>query len=160
MKAVVLSVALVLIPAAACADMISALCAVMPALSRCPIAVPAPLPGGKASPPGSQMAPPVASKPAPTVAPPPQQTSPRPTQGRQKDKLQRKVVPKLEQQPLSGGGQRLPQADAGFCFFPISCAQVCEYARAGDDRRGTPCQNARGFACVKSTCPEVLKKKK
>lgn len=51
------------------------------------------------------------------------------------------------------------QPEAGFCFFPLSCAQVCEYARAGDSRRGTSCQNARGLACVRSTCPEVLKKK-
>jgi len=55
--------------------------------------------------------------------------------------------------------QRRREIETGFCFFPISCAKVCEYARAGDSRRGTACQNARGLACVKSTCPEVLKKK-
>lgn len=55
--------------------------------------------------------------------------------------------------------RQAPQAETGFCFFPISCSTVCEYARAGDNRRGTPCQNARGLACIRSTCPDVLKKK-
>ena len=138
------------------ADLQAWLCRIAPKAQRCRVV---PLPPTK--PPEPQPAPPAASKPAPAVTPPPQQAQPRATQGRQKGKPQRKVErPKTEQQPLSGGGQRLPQADAGFCFFPISCAQVCEYARAGDDRRGTPCQNARGLACVRSTCPEVLRKKK
>jgi hypothetical protein len=56
--------------------------------------------------------------------------------------------------------QRQRELATGFCFFPITCAKVCEYARAGDNRRGTPCQNARGLACIRSTCPEVLNRKR
>jgi hypothetical protein len=53
-----------------------------------------------------------------------------------------------------------PQAENGFCFFPISCSTVCSYARAGSNRRGTPCQNRLGLACIQSTCPDVLRKRR
>lgn len=77
-----------------------------------------------------------------------------------KEERQRSGTKQPQQEPLSGGGQRSPPTEADWCFFPITCAYVCERARAGDSRRGTACQNARGLACVKSTCPDVLKKKR
>ena len=148
-------------------DLQAWLCRLAPKAQRCrvpiPPAKPIELPSQPKPPAVPQRQPPVASQSAPTVKPPPQQVAPRAAQGRQNGKpqwRQQQSKPKIEQQPLSGGGQQLPQVEGGFCFFPISCAQVCEYARAGDSRRGTSCQNARGLACVRSTCPEVLKKKR
>lgn len=51
-----------------------------------------------------------------------------------------------------------PQVDGGSCFFPVTCAYVCQQARAGDNRRGTPCQNAKGEACIRRLCPEILRR--
>ncbi len=53
--------------------------------------------------------------------------------------------------------QPAPQTEN--CFFPISCATVCSYARAGSSQRGTACQNRLGMACIRSTCPDVLRRR-
>lgn len=121
-----------------------------------PAPVPVPAPQSRAKP-EAAPAKPVESAPAPP------KVQPRSVERRPAAKPKPKPrVEQRSQEPLSGGGQRSParpQADGGFCFFPISCATVCSYARAGDNRRGTECQNARGLACVRSTCPDVLRKR-
>jgi hypothetical protein len=116
------------------------------------VPLPTPAPQPKAKPEIKPTPVPESPKVVPKLKPPKQADRSKPR------KKQQETPKQLE--PLSGGGQRSPPPETGgFCFFPISCATVCEYARAGDSRRGTACQNRLGMACVKSTCPDVLRKK-
>lgn len=99
---------------------------------------------------------------APAVMPSPQQQQPKidTPKPRGRHERSREKEQSIQTRQQRQQQQKAPQPESGFCFFSISCSTVCEYARAGDNRRGTPCQNARGLACICSTCPEVLGQKR